>query len=83
MKVTRTDLRSVPHRSLLVPQGQERWSATGVSTDSRTIAAGQLYVALRGEKFDGHKYITDVLARGAAGVVVDARGADECPGRLP
>lgn len=79
MKVTRTDLRSLPHRSLLIPPGRERWYATGVSTDSRTIAAGQLYVALRGEKFDGHKYITDAIARGASGVVVDARGAEQVP----
>jgi len=79
MNVTRADLRSVPHRSLLAPPGQERWSATGVSTDSRTITAGQLYVALRGEKFDGHKYIADVLARGAAGVVVDGQGAESVP----
>jgi UDP-N-acetylmuramoyl-tripeptide--D-alanyl-D-alanine ligase len=50
-----------------------------VSTDSRTIAAGQLYVALRGERFDGHKYITDVIGRGAAGVVVDVQGADSVP----
>jgi UDP-N-acetylmuramoyl-tripeptide--D-alanyl-D-alanine ligase len=79
MKLTRTDLRSVPHLALHVPQGRERWSATGVSTDSRTVAPGQLYVALRGEKFDGHAYVADVLARGAAGVVVDAKGAAGLP----
>lgn len=79
MKLTRTDLRSVPHRALHVPQGRERWSAVGVSTDSRTVAPGQLYVALRGDKFDGHRFIADVLARGAAGVVVDAQGAADVP----
>jgi len=79
MKLTRTDLRSVPHRTLTIPAGVGRWSAVGVSTDSRTVAPGQLYVALRGEKFDGHRFIADVLARGAAGVVVDARGAADVP----
>ncbi len=79
MKLTRTDLRSVPHQALHVPQGRERWHAVGVSTDSRTVAPGQLYVALRGATFDGHQFITDVLARGAAGVVVDAKGAADVP----
>ena len=44
---------------------------SGVSTDSRTIAAGELFVALQGDKFDGHAYVADVLARGAVGAVVD------------
>lgn len=42
----------------------------GVSTDSRRIAAGELFVALKGDKFDGHAYVEDVLARGAAGALV-------------
>ena len=42
----------------------------GVSTDSRTIAAGELFVALHGDKFDGHAYVAEVLARGATGAVV-------------
>ncbi len=43
---------------------------SGVSTDSRTIAAGELFVALKGENFDGHAYVSEVLARGAAGALV-------------
>lgn len=43
---------------------------TAVSTDSRRIAAGELFVALKGENFDGHAYVADVLARGAAGALV-------------
>jgi UDP-N-acetylmuramoyl-tripeptide--D-alanyl-D-alanine ligase len=41
-----------------------------VATDSRTLAPGDLYVALRGERFDGHAFVRDALARGAGGVVV-------------
>jgi UDP-N-acetylmuramoyl-tripeptide--D-alanyl-D-alanine ligase len=48
----------------------------GVSTDSRSIAAGQLFVALRGDRFDGHEYVRDVLARGAAAAVVEHVWAD-------
>ena len=43
-----------------------------VSTDSRAIAAGDLFVALRGERFDGHEFVAQVAAAGAAGAVVAA-----------
>ncbi len=43
----------------------------GVSTDSRTLAAGELFVALRGERFDGHAFLEDARKRGAAGAIVD------------
>ncbi len=38
---------------------------TGVGTDSRSIAAGELFVALQGERFDGHGYVGDAVKRGA------------------
>jgi UDP-N-acetylmuramoyl-tripeptide--D-alanyl-D-alanine ligase len=44
---------------------------TGWSVDSRTIRAGELFFALRGPRNDGHEYVAEVLAKGAAGVVVD------------
>ena len=42
----------------------------GVSTDSRLVEEGALYVALIGEYFDGHDFVADALAKGAAGAVV-------------
>jgi UDP-N-acetylmuramoyl-tripeptide--D-alanyl-D-alanine ligase len=42
----------------------------GVSTDSRKIEAGDLYVALVGDRFDGHDFVEDALAKGARGAVV-------------
>jgi UDP-N-acetylmuramoyl-tripeptide--D-alanyl-D-alanine ligase len=45
----------------------------GVSTDSRTVGRGQLFVALRGERFDGHDFLAAAAARGAAGAMVDHR----------
>ncbi|MCJ8170691.1 UDP-N-acetylmuramoyl-tripeptide--D-alanyl-D-alanine ligase [Atopomonas sediminilitoris] len=42
-----------------------------VSTDSRTLCAGSLFVALRGERFDGHAYLAQVAAQGAAAALVD------------
>jgi UDP-N-acetylmuramoyl-tripeptide--D-alanyl-D-alanine ligase len=42
----------------------------GVSTDSRTIQPGDLFIALTGERHDGHQYLGDVFAKGAAGAIV-------------
>jgi len=44
----------------------------GVSTDSRTVAGGALFVALKGETFDAHAFLEQVAGRGVAAVVVHA-----------
>lgn len=46
-------------------------SFTGVGIDSRTIAAGQLFVAIRGERNDGHNFIKAALEAGASGIVAE------------
>lgn len=43
-----------------------------VSSDSRNLPAGALFVALRGERFDGHRFAAQALAQGAAAVMVEA-----------
>jgi len=43
----------------------------GVGTDSRKAVAGQLFVALTGPRFDGHAYLADVAAQGAAAALVE------------
>lgn len=43
---------------------------SGVSTDSRGITTGELFVALRGERFNGHAFVAQAVEQGAAGVVV-------------
>ena len=43
----------------------------GVSTDSRSAARGNLFVALRGEKFDAHAFLGELAERGVAAAVVD------------
>ncbi len=44
---------------------------SAVSTDTRTIGTGSLYVALCGERFDGHDFISDAVSRGAAAVLTE------------
>ena len=50
-------------------------SFAGVSTDSRKINRGELFIALRGDVFDGHGFIATAKERGAVAAVVDAAGA--------
>ena len=40
-------------------------SVSRVSIDSRTVAAGDLFVAIRGERFDGHDFVGEAFAKGA------------------
>ena len=46
------------------------WQASGVSIDSRSVAAGDLFIALKGPTFDGHDYVADALDKGAAAAMV-------------
>ena len=45
-------------------------SFDGVTTDSRQVAHGDLFVALKGDRFDGHAYVDQALEQGAAGAMV-------------
>jgi len=53
--------------------GPVGWSATGVSIDSRTVASGDLFVALAGPTHDAHDFVADALNRGAAGALVSRK----------
>ncbi|MFO0658554.1 MAG: UDP-N-acetylmuramoyl-tripeptide--D-alanyl-D-alanine ligase [Polyangiaceae bacterium] len=53
-----------------------RSSSVGVSTDTRTIIDGNLFVALKGERFDGHDHVAAAIAKGAC-VVVVSKVADD------
>lgn len=58
----------------------------GVSIDSRTIAPGQVFIAIRGERFDGHDFAQTAADRGAAIVIADApthAGVLEASQRVP
>lgn len=51
-----------------------------VSTDTRTLQQGDLYVALRGENFDGNEFVTQAFERGACAAVVSSALDSEHPG---
>jgi UDP-N-acetylmuramoyl-tripeptide--D-alanyl-D-alanine ligase len=49
------------------------WQAAGVSIDSRTVEAGDLFIALAGPNFDGHDYVAAALQNGAAAALVSRK----------
>ncbi|MEI7958054.1 MAG: UDP-N-acetylmuramoyl-tripeptide--D-alanyl-D-alanine ligase [Verrucomicrobiota bacterium] len=59
--------------------GNPARTVTRVCTDSRSLEAGDLFVALRGENFDGHKFVAQAAAAGAAAAVVDGAFEGELP----
>jgi UDP-N-acetylmuramoyl-tripeptide--D-alanyl-D-alanine ligase len=53
-----------------------------ISTDSRTLQAGDVFVPLRGENFDGHKFVEQAAERGAAGAMVEENWNGKVPRRF-
>jgi len=52
---------------------------SSVNTDTRTLAAGQLFVALRGPRFDGNTYLAEAAAKGAVGAIAEREGPADFP----
>jgi UDP-N-acetylmuramoyl-L-alanyl-D-glutamate--2,6-diaminopimelate ligase len=84
--VDRLPQRGIPSVSLrrLLPEAQfvgcPDWEVSGCSDDHRRLDPGQVFVAIRDVRYDGHAFVREALDRGAAGVVVER----PCPeaGRL-
>lgn len=58
-----------------VVHGERLPEAFAVATDTRTLQPGDVFVALRGERFDGAAFVAEALARGALAVLVDRLAA--------
>ncbi|QNI32627.1 UDP-N-acetylmuramoyl-tripeptide--D-alanyl-D-alanine ligase [Alloacidobacterium dinghuense] len=66
--------------TLHVPrQNEHSLAATGYSIDSRTLKAGDLFFAVRGERFDGHDFVTAALESGACAAVVARKKVLDLP----
>jgi len=61
-------LRSLPEKKIYGPVDKE---VSGIAYDSRRLNSGDLFIAIRGLQSDGHQYIPEAIAAGAAAVVVD------------
>ena len=51
--------------------GDPAMVVTGVNSDSRTISPGELFLALKGDRFDGHEFVVETIRKGAIGAVVE------------
>ena len=78
MKLTMGEIAAVLKTSSPSPQR----TALGYSIDSRTLVAGQVFFAIRGPRFDGHSFVAEVIARGAAGAVVEQSFWESSSGAL-
>ncbi|MCS6807336.1 MAG: UDP-N-acetylmuramoyl-tripeptide--D-alanyl-D-alanine ligase [Bacteroidota bacterium] len=47
------------------------FQCVGISTDTRTLEPGNLFVALQGQRFDGHTHVQEALQKGAAGAIIE------------
>lgn len=62
-----------------VPATHSTKAITGVVTDSRSVLPGNLFVALKGNRVDGHSFMNDVAAKGASAVLVSEAVATTLP----
>lgn len=72
MRLSVRDIRAL----LGLPPAADERRPAGLCIDSRTAGAGQVFLALAGERSDGHAFVADALAAGALAAIAD-------PGRLP
>ena len=75
-------LQIAEHSGAKLEQGDGKIVIERISTDSRTIKKGELFVALRGENFDGHKFIEATAKAGAAGAIVDLKWNGKVPAKF-
>lgn len=66
-----------------IKSGAAELNVKDVCTDSRSVKPGDLFFAIKGEKFDAHDFLPEVAARGAAAVVVEKARRESLKGKVP
>jgi UDP-N-acetylmuramoyl-tripeptide--D-alanyl-D-alanine ligase len=56
---------------------------TGISTDTRKIKKGELFLAIKGDRYDGHSFILDAVSKGAGAVLIQEGGITNANFKLP
>ncbi len=72
MRLTLKHLSKIKHDAIINGNLKRKFVCSGVSTDSRTIKEGDVFISIRGEKFNGHDFIRNAVERGASALIVDA-----------
>ncbi len=73
MNLSLNDVKKLENAEIFFVERLKGKKFNAVSTDSRTVAENNIFFALCGEKFDGHKFIGDVIGKKAAAVVVESQ----------
>ena len=79
MTFTGKDILALPHVQALGFERPQGVNCNGYSTDSRQVQPGNLFIALHGETFDGHNFITKAVESGAGAIIADAKWATSNP----
>jgi len=69
LKITLEDLFNIPSAVIYNPDGYS--SLSSVQIDSRKVRKGTLFIAIKGEKLDGHDFISDAIKNGARAIVIN------------
>lgn len=69
INITLKDLFNLPTASIYNPDGYK--SAAHVTIDSRDVKPNSIFVAIKGEKFDGHDFVNEALVKGANAVIIN------------
>ena len=83
IKITLNDLFNLPMASIYNPD--EYKSATHVTIDSREVKPNSIFIAIKGEKFNGHDFVDEALAKGANAVIInedDLKKYENCDGTI-
>jgi UDP-N-acetylmuramoyl-tripeptide--D-alanyl-D-alanine ligase len=75
---TPDEVLTATNGQLIAPGSAE--SFAGISTDTRSLTPGSLFVALSGDRFDGHDFLAEAIRQGVTGVVVSRGPAEPCQG---
>lgn len=76
LELSSQELDAILNKNLINAEGNVAVPIKGVATDTRILKTGEIFVALTGEKFDGHSFVDEAIARGAVAVIV-SRQIDE------
>ena len=71
VRITLEDLFNLPASEIVNPDGYK--AVSKISIDSRKINKGSLFIAIKGEKFDGHNFVREVIKNGASAVVIERK----------
>lgn len=72
-------MAALRRETLLVEAPPEPVEVTSLTTDSRAVGSGTLFIAVRGTQTDGHRFVSDAVAKGAAALVVERPGSYPVP----